>query len=60
MPLSVFVGEIARKPGFVGDRIEAREFLSMTILFDHDVVDGGPMALFLQRLRDLMERAAYL
>ncbi len=54
-PLVVALGAIARKPAVVGDRIEPREFVGMTVVFDHDVVDGAPMAMFLQRLRDLME-----
>ncbi len=56
-PLVVALGAIARKPAVVGDRIEPREFIGMTVVFDHDVVDGAPMAMFLQRLRDLMESA---
>ena len=54
-PLTVALGTIARKPAVVGDRVEAREFLGMTVVFDRDVVDGAPMAMFLQRLRELME-----
>lgn len=54
-PLTVALGAIARKPAVVGDRVEARDFLGMTIVFDHDVVDGAPVAMFLQRLRELME-----
>ena len=56
-PLTVALGAVALKPAMVGDRVEAREFLGMTIVFDHDVVDGAPVAMFLQRLRDLMESA---
>lgn len=54
-PLIVALGAIARRPAVVGDRIEPREFIGMTVAFDHDVVDGAPMAMFLQRLRELME-----
>lgn len=54
-PLTVALGAVARKPAIVEDRIEAREFLGMTLVFDHDVIDGAPMAMFLQRLRELME-----
>ncbi len=54
-PLIVALGTISRKPAFVGDRVEPREFLGMTFVFDHDVIDGAPMALFLQRARDLIE-----
>jgi pyruvate/2-oxoglutarate dehydrogenase complex dihydrolipoamide acyltransferase (E2) component len=35
--------------------VEPREFLGMTLMFDHDVIDGAPMAMFLQRLRELIE-----
>ncbi len=56
-PLIVALGAIARKPAVVGERIVPREFIGMTVVFDHDVVDGAPMAMFLQRLRDLMESA---
>ncbi len=54
-PLTVGLGTISRKPAVFGDRVEPREFLSMTFVFDHDVIDGAPMALFLQRVRDLIE-----
>jgi pyruvate/2-oxoglutarate dehydrogenase complex dihydrolipoamide acyltransferase (E2) component len=54
-PLTVALGAIARKPAVVGERVEPREFLGMTLMFDHDVIDGAPMAMFLQRLRELIE-----
>lgn len=60
VPLPVFIGGIARKPGMVDGHVEPREVLSMTVLFDHDVVDGAPVTVFLQRLRDLIESGAFL
>ncbi len=54
-PLTAALGAIARKPAEVEDRVEAREFLGMTVAFDHDVVDGAPVAMFLQWLRELIE-----
>jgi pyruvate/2-oxoglutarate dehydrogenase complex dihydrolipoamide acyltransferase (E2) component len=59
-PLLVALGAVGRRPGMAGDVMEPRDMLSMTVLFDHDVVDGLPVALFLRRLGDLMERAAGL
>jgi len=56
-PLIVALGAIGRRPGMVDDRVEARDMLSMTVLIDHDVVDGVPMALFLRRLNELRETA---
>ena len=54
-PLFFALGGIARKPGVVGEQIEIREYLCMTILFDHDVVDGAPAARFFARLAELVE-----
>ena len=53
--LSIVVGGIARKPGVVEERIEIREYLNMTINFDHDMIDGAPAARFTQQLIDLIE-----
>jgi pyruvate/2-oxoglutarate dehydrogenase complex dihydrolipoamide acyltransferase (E2) component len=54
-PLVVTVGPVVRKPGVVGDEIGIRETLSVTVLFDHDVTDGAPVARFLTRFRELVE-----
>jgi len=55
-PLSFALGSIVRKPGVVGEQIQIREFLHMTILIDHDVVDGAPAARFVARLVDIMQK----
>jgi len=53
--LQITLGGIGEKPGVVDHRIEAREYLSVTISFDHDVIDGAPAARFIQRLKELIE-----
>lgn len=53
--LSVVIGAIEEKPGVVNNKIEIREYLYATVMFNHDVVDGAPMARFLARLGDLIE-----
>ncbi len=53
--LGLTVGGIAPKPGVIEGRIEIREYLNLTITFDHDVVDGAPAARFAQRLKELLE-----
>jgi pyruvate/2-oxoglutarate dehydrogenase complex dihydrolipoamide acyltransferase (E2) component len=55
-PVVFALGNIARKPGIVGEEIKIREYLSMTVLFDHDVTDGAPVARFIQRLKELLEK----
>jgi pyruvate/2-oxoglutarate dehydrogenase complex dihydrolipoamide acyltransferase (E2) component len=54
-PLSLVLGGIAKKPGVVDGRIEIREYLCLTISFDHDIIDGAPAARFAQQLKDLIE-----
>ncbi|MGY5873797.1 MAG: 2-oxo acid dehydrogenase subunit E2 [Candidatus Thorarchaeota archaeon] len=49
------VGGISEKPGFVGDNIEKREYLALTVTLDHDVVDGAPATRFVARLIELLE-----
>ena len=39
----------------VEERIEPREILNLTVVFDHDVVEGTPAARFGQRLVELFE-----
>jgi pyruvate/2-oxoglutarate dehydrogenase complex dihydrolipoamide acyltransferase (E2) component len=53
--LEVALGGIAPKPASVDGRIQVREYLCMTVSFDHDIVDGAPAARFVQRLKELIE-----
>jgi pyruvate/2-oxoglutarate dehydrogenase complex dihydrolipoamide acyltransferase (E2) component len=53
--LQITLGGIAEKPGVVDGRIEIREYLSVTISIDHDIIDGAPAARFAQRLKTLIE-----
>ncbi len=47
--LDLVVGGTAWKPAEVEDRIEPREILNLTIIFDHDVIDGAPAARFTRK-----------
>jgi pyruvate/2-oxoglutarate dehydrogenase complex dihydrolipoamide acyltransferase (E2) component len=53
-PLIVAVGAIAKRPGVVDQQITIREYVGLTVLFDHDVIDGAPVARFIKRLQELM------
>jgi pyruvate/2-oxoglutarate dehydrogenase complex dihydrolipoamide acyltransferase (E2) component len=53
--LSLFAGGIVRKPAIVGDEVKPREILDLTVLFDHDVIDGAPATRFVRRLVELIE-----
>ncbi len=53
--LMMTVGGISEKPGVVDGQIAIRDYLSLTISFDHDMIDGAPAARFTQRLKELIE-----
>jgi pyruvate/2-oxoglutarate dehydrogenase complex dihydrolipoamide acyltransferase (E2) component len=54
--LDVTMGGIAEKPGVVDGRIAIREYLCLTLSFDHDIIDGAPAARFVARLKEMIER----
>jgi len=49
------VGGITKKPGVVNNKISIREYLHLTVTTDHDLIDGGPLVRFIERLINLME-----
>jgi pyruvate/2-oxoglutarate dehydrogenase complex dihydrolipoamide acyltransferase (E2) component len=53
-PLIIAVGAIAKRPGIIHDEIAIREYVGLTVLFDHDVTDGAPVGRFIKRLQKLM------
>lgn len=64
--LQLTLGGIARKPGIahgpggVDGQITVREYLSVTVSIDHDIIDGAPAARFTQHLKELVESASGL
>jgi len=54
-PLCFVIGSIEKKPGIASGRIEVREYLYLTALVDHDVVDGAPAIRALNDLKELVE-----
>jgi pyruvate/2-oxoglutarate dehydrogenase complex dihydrolipoamide acyltransferase (E2) component len=53
--LTITVGGIGEKPGVVDGQIAIREYLSLTVSFDHTLIDGAPAARFTERLKELIE-----
>lgn len=54
--LQLTLGGIAERPAVVDQRVVVREHLSVTVSFDHDIIDGAPAARFTQRLKEWVER----
>jgi pyruvate/2-oxoglutarate dehydrogenase complex dihydrolipoamide acyltransferase (E2) component len=53
--LSIVVGGMVDRPALVDGRLEQHTYLSLSLTFDHDVVDGAPAARFVSRLRVAIE-----
>lgn len=54
------VGSVVRKPRVVNEEVVPRDVLHLTVLLDHDVVDGAPAARFVSRLVRKLESASVL
>ena len=52
------IGRIAREPVVVGDEIGICDQVSLSLTFDHRVVDGAPAADFLTTLCEYVENPA--
>jgi len=50
------VGRIAPKPVVIDGKVEVRTLCTLSLSFDHRVVDGATAAAFLARLAELLER----
>jgi pyruvate/2-oxoglutarate dehydrogenase complex dihydrolipoamide acyltransferase (E2) component len=58
--MGLTVGGIVQKPGVHEGRVAVRDYLQLTVSFDHDIVDGAPAARFTKRLVELLETASVL
>jgi pyruvate/2-oxoglutarate dehydrogenase complex dihydrolipoamide acyltransferase (E2) component len=59
-PICFGIGSIIKKPKVVNDSVEIRQMLAMSVLMDHDVVDGAPMARFISELSANIETGKFL
>jgi pyruvate dehydrogenase E2 component (dihydrolipoamide acetyltransferase) len=49
------VGRIHEKPVGVGGEIVLRPMMTLSLSFDHRVIDGAPAAAFLQTVKEVLE-----
>lgn len=59
-PISFGIGSILKKPVVVDNQVKIREILNMTVLIDHDVIDGAPMVRFLNDLTKSVETGEFI
>jgi hypothetical protein len=55
-PLSIGIGSLNKKPAFVGDAVQKRDVLHLTVTIDHDVIDGMPAMRFVDDFVSRLER----
>jgi pyruvate/2-oxoglutarate dehydrogenase complex dihydrolipoamide acyltransferase (E2) component len=58
--LGITVGGINTKPGVHQGQIAIREYLNLTLSFDHDIIDGAPAARFAKILTEIIESGVVL
>jgi len=58
--LCIGIGSLAEKPWVHKKEIVIREILNLTVIFDHDAIDGMPAARFAGRLVEALEGAEHL
>lgn len=56
----VGVNRMAMRPFWTGSGFEPRQMMNLSCSFDHRVIDGWDAALFVRRLKDLLETPALL
>lgn len=60
MSLDVVVGGMSARPRVVDGEVRIRDVLDITLVIDHNVVDGAPAARFAAEFRRLLESASAL
>lgn len=59
-PVCFAIGAIKKKPAVADGKIVVSQKMSLTVLMDHDVVDGAQMALFIRDLTANIESGKFL
>jgi pyruvate/2-oxoglutarate dehydrogenase complex dihydrolipoamide acyltransferase (E2) component len=55
MAATFALGSVVDKPVLRGQELRNHPFLALTVIVNHDLVDGGPAARFVHRLQQLVE-----
>ena len=50
------IGQIQEKPAVIGGELKVRPMMTLSLSFDHRVVDGAPAAAFLTDLKQVLEQ----
>lgn len=53
--MGITIGGISERPEYIDGKLEPREFVAVTLTFDHDIIDGAPAARFVNTFKELVE-----
>src|SRR5574341_1359614 len=54
------VGKIMEKPVVIHGGIHVRSIITLSLVFDHRLIDGAPAAKFLAKVKELLEQPAWM
>jgi len=54
------IGRASRKPVAVNDSVQIRSRATLSLIFDHRIIDGVPAAKFLAHVKQLLENPSYI
>jgi pyruvate dehydrogenase E2 component (dihydrolipoamide acetyltransferase) len=54
------IGKIMEKPVVLGGGIHVRSMMTISLVFDHRLLDGAPAAKFLAKVKELLEKPAWI
>jgi pyruvate dehydrogenase E2 component (dihydrolipoamide acetyltransferase) len=54
------VGKILEKPVVLGGDIHIRSMMTLSLVFDHRLIDGAPAAKFLAKVKELLEQPEWI
>ncbi len=54
------VGKIMEKPVVLNGGIHIRSLMTLSLVFDHRLIDGAPAARFLAKVKELLEQPAWM
>ena len=54
------VGKMEKKPAVRNDELVICPLMQLSLTYDHRIVDGAPAALFLRRVKELLENPGLL
>ncbi len=56
-PVCFALGSVTKKTIIREGKLESRDYLALTVMFDHDIIDGAPAARFISELSKNIQRA---